>query len=484
MSNISLFSTWNSCLQYMRDNLVMLEDKKDIKKLEEGFDLLFDKVSVLSFESSNLTLQIPSNFYKEYIEDNYIKLLSSALRKYFGKNIKLWYQVAEIKSEIGVLKTKPQSSITSVTPKMQEVNNPNFNPQSMNAFSIPGMKKIKINSNLNPNLSFDNFIVGECNKFTASIANNIAKTPNATAFNPLFIHGGIGVGKTHIAHSIGLQIKELFPDQVVLYISFEKFLQHFVSASKAKKHTEFSSFYQMVDVLIVDDIQFISSKKATQEVFFHIFDHLHQNNKRIILTSDRAATEIQDVDERVLSRFKWGLSTEIFSPDYDTRRKIILSKLNRDGIDLQDDMIDFLAKETHTNVRELEGIINSVIAHATYNKSDINVELLKSTINKIAVCKNKITNINFIQQVVCSYFKITKEDLVSKSRKRIHSLPRQLAMYYCKKLTDETYVKIGQETGNKDHTTVIYSCEVIDNVSKTSKELRSYMKDLEQLLKH
>ena len=208
------------------------------------------------------------------------------------------------------------------------------------------------------------FIEGESNKFASTVARTIAKRPGATSFNPLFLHGGVGVGKTHIAHAIGLEVKNLYPEKVVLYVSSEKFIQQFVSAAKAQNKTDFANFYQMIDVWIIDDVQFLSSKVATQDMFFHIFDHLHQNGKQIILTSDKAPADIQDIQERIVSRFKWGLSAEIKSPDYDTRKKIVVNKLHRDGIVLDNELIDYLATEVNSNVRELIGIINSVIAHS------------------------------------------------------------------------------------------------------------------------
>ncbi|AZI20542.1 chromosomal replication initiator protein DnaA [Chryseobacterium taklimakanense] len=473
---------WEKCLLFMRDNLNAAEDNDDLKKLEKSFDLLFDKVQPLSLVNHNLTLLVPSDFYKEYIEDNYLSLLSAALRKNIGKGVKLWYSVMENKPA-GKEKpiTQKVKGISTPAPKIQEAMPKAKN--LVNPLVAPGIRKVNIESNLIPHLSFDNFVEGESNKFASTVAKSIAKRPGATAFNPLFIHGGVGVGKTHLAHAIGLEVKNNFPEKVVLYLSSEKFIQQFVSAAKAQNKTDFQNYYQMVDVLVIDDIQFLSGKAATQDSFFHIFDYLHQNGKQIVLTSDKAPVDIQDIQERIVSRFKWGLSAEVKSPDFDTRRKIIVDKLSRDGIVLTDDMVDYLAGEVKSNVRELIGVINSVIAYSTIYKSELSLELLKDTINKIASTQKKVINIPYIQEVVCEYFGLNREQLLSKSRKRDIALPRQLAMYFSKELTNATFSKIGEEMGGKDHSTVMYAVETIKDVSKIDKEIKKYVKDLSERMK-
>lgn len=480
--NQNLSELWGKCLSFMRDNLNAMEDDNDLKKLEESFDLLFNKVQPLSLVENNLTLLVPSDFYKEYIEENYLSLLSAALRKNFGKGVKLWYSVMENKPvgrEQPIVQMVKGNS--TPPPKMQEAMPKTKN--LVNPFVAPGIKKVNIESNLIPHLSFDNFVEGESNKFASTAAKTIAKRPGATAFNPLFIHGGVGVGKTHIAHAIGLEVKQNFPDKVVLYLSSEKFIQQFISAAKAQNKTDFQNYYQMVDVLIIDDIQFLSGKAATQDSFFHIFDYLHQNGKQIILTSDKAPVDIQDIQERIVSRFKWGLSAEVKSPDFDTRKKIITDKLSRDGIVLTEDMVDYLAGEVNSNVRELIGVINSVIAYSTIYKSDLSLELLKDTIKKIASTQKKVINIPYIQEVVCDYFNLSREMLLSKSRKREIALPRQLAMYFAKEMTNATFSKIGEEMGGKDHSTVMYAVETIRDISKIDREIKKYVKELTEKIK-
>ena len=368
--------------------------------------------------------------------------------------------------------------ISTQTPKIQEAR-PVPKESNVNPFVVPGIKKVNIDSNLKADQSFDNFVEGESNKFAYTVAKNIAKRPGSTAFNPLFVYGGYGVGKTHLAQAIGLEVKASYPEKVVLYQSSEKFIQDFVKAAKSQNKTDFQHYYQMIDVLIIDDIQFLSGKAATQDSFFHIFDYLHQNGKQIILTSDKAPADILDTQERIISRFKWGLSAEIKSPNFETRRKIIVDKLNRDGIELTDDMLDYLASEVKTNgVRELIGVVNAVIAYSTVYKSDFSLDLLKDTINKLATTQKKTINIPYIQEIVCDYFGIKREQLLSKTRKREIALPRQLAMYFAKEYTNATFTKIGEEMGGKDHSTVMYACDTIRDVSKIDKELKKYIKDL------
>ena len=469
--NENLVLIWDRCLQFMRDNLNAAEDNTDLKKLENSFDLLFDKVQPISLVNNNLTLLVPSDFYKEYIEDNYLSLLSAALKKNIGKGVKLWYSVMENKPSG---KEKPITmnvkGISTQQPKIQEAR-PILKDTNVNPFVVPGIKKINIDSNLKADQSFDNFIEGESNKFASTVARSIAKRPGSTAFNPLFVYGGYGVGKTHLAQAIGLEVKSSYPEKVVLYQSSEKFIQDFVKAAKSQNKTDFQHYYQMIDVLIIDDIQFLSGKAATQDSFFHIFDYLHQNGKQIILTSDKAPADILDTQERIISRFKWGLSAEIKSPNFETRRKIIVDKLSRDGIELTDDMLDYLASEVKTNgVRELIGVV----------KSDFSLDLLKDTINKLATTQKKTINIPYIQEIVCDYFGIQREQLLSKTRKREIALPRQLAMYFAKEYTNATFTKIGEEMGGKDHSTVMYACDTIRDVSKIDKELKKYIKDLKE----
>lgn len=480
MDSEDLSFLWFKCVEFMRSNLKVDNASTPhltIENMYKSFDFIFNKVEAISLQDNHLTLSVPNDFCKEYIEDNYLEELSLALRTYIGKGVKLWYSVQN------TMNSNPQhlKGKSIAKPKKQETMPVPTTP--LNPLLAPGVPKVNIESNLNDNHTFDNFIEGESNKFALTVARSIAKKPGATAFNPLFVYGGVGVGKTHLVHSIGLEVKELYPEKVVLYLSSEKFIQQFIAAAKSHNKTDFQNYYQMVDVLIIDDIQFLSGKAATQDSFFHIFDYLHHNGKQIILTSDKAPVDILDIQERIVSRFKWGLSAEIKSPDFDTRKKIITEKLNRDGIVLTPDMIDFLASEVEANVRELIGVINSVIAYSTVYKSDLSLDLLKETINRIASKQKRVINIPHIQEVICDYFGIKMEELLSKSRKREVALPRQLAMYFSKELTNATFARIGEEMGGRDHSTVMHACDTIKNVTQVDKEIKKYVKDLSERIK-
>ena len=367
--------------------------------------------------------------------------------------------------------------------KVQEVEAPLFIERGVkNPFIIPGLQKLKIDSQLNTNYTFDNFIEGDSNRLARSAGKQIAKRPGGTSFNPLFIYSSVGLGKTHLAHAIGLEVKRIQSEKTVLYVSMEKFCQQFQEATKSNNRNDFIHFYQMIDVLIVDDIHFISGKKGTQEVFFHIFNHLHQNGKQIILTSDKSPVDIQDVEQRLISRFKWGLSTEIQSPDYTTRLAILQQKMEFDGIALSDEVLGYIAKNIKTNIRELEGSLNSIIAQATFNKKEITLDLVEKTLSNLITNSKKDITIDYIQNLVCDYFKVSIDALQSKTRKRDIVQARQLAMYFAKKYTNASLSSIGIQIGKRDHATVLHACKTVDNLFETDKLFKSYVDDLNKKL--
>ena len=292
----------------------------------------------------------------------------------------------------------------------------------------------------------------------------VANKPGGTAFNPLFIFGGVGLGKTHLAHAIGVDIKEKYPKKKVLYVSAEKFTQQFISASTAKdkdKNTlnDFIHFYQLIDVLIVDDIQFLSGKVKTQDAFFHIFNHLHQ--------------------QRLLSRFKWGLSAELQTPDYETRYKILENKFYNDGAEIGEDIIAYLAENIRTNVRELEGVSNSLIAQAAFNRKEYSIELAQSIIDKSVKNNRNDLTIDHIQQIIADYFGLDIESLHSKTRKRNVVQARQLAMFFSKKYTKNSLSTIGSQIGQRDHATVLHACKTVENLIETDRAFKKYVSDLE-----
>ena len=267
-----------------------------------------------------------------------------------------------------------------------------------------------------------------------------------------------------------------------MYISAEKFTQQYVESVKKNTRNDFIHFYQLIDVLIVDDVQFLSGKSGTQDVFFHIFNHLHQNGKQVIITSDKPPIDMQDIEQRLLSRFKWGLSAELQNPSYETRVSILKNKLFRDGVKINDEVIEFVAKNINTNVRELEGAIVSLIAQSSFNKVDISIELAKDVINKFVKNNKKEVSIEYIQKVVSDYFQMDIQTLQSKTRKRHIVQARQIAMYFAKKYTKASLASIGSQIGRRDHATVLHACKTVDNLSFTDKQFRTYVEDLNQKL--
>ena len=310
----------------------------------------------------------------------------------------------------------------------------------------------------------------------------VSNKPGGTSFNPLMIFGGVGLGKTHLAHAIGVEIKDKYPDKTVLYISAEKFTQQYIESVKKNNRNDFIHFYQVSDILIVDDVQFLSGKSGTQDVFFHIFNHLHQNGKQVILTSDKAPIDMQDIEQRLLSRFKWGLSAELQTPNFETRISILKNKLFRDGVEIDDEVTEYVAKNINSNIRELEGAIISLIAQSSFNKVEITLSLAKDVINKFVKNNRREVSIDYIQKVVSDYFQMDVETLQSKTRKRHIVQARQIAMYFAKKFTKASLASIGTQIGRRDHATVLHACKTVDNLSFTDKQFRKYVEDLNQRL--
>ena len=418
-----------------------------------SYDTWFKETKLIGIKNNTMQIEVPMEFHKKILNQTYYDLIEEIVSTVTGTSYDIEFLSAEEIKPLEVL-------------ELDEVEEP---------------ENKNLNSNLKPEYTFENFVIGDSNRFAQLAALAVAEQPGKI-YNPLFIYGKSGLGKTHLMHAIGNYIVQK-SNKKVLYVTSEEFISDFIGINKKDENnydivSQFKEKYRNIDILMIDDIQFLSGKAATQDMFFHIFDHLHQNGKQIILTSDKAPADIQDIQERIVSRFKWGLSAEVKSPDFDTRKKIIVDKLHRDGIVLKDDMVDFLAGEVKSNVRELIGVINSVIAHSMISKSDLSLDLLKETINKIAANQKKTINIPYIQEVVCEYFGIQREQLLSKTRKREIALPRQLAMYFAKEYTNATFTKIGEEMGGKDHSTVMYACETIRDVSKIDKELKKYLKEI------
>lgn len=467
-------SVWNECLTFIKDNIK-----------PQAYKTWFEPIKPIKISGDSLTIQVPSKFFYEWLEEHYIKLLRVALVKQLGNDAKLIYDVRM---------ENAYSSSTPHTVKIPSANRNPINPQGVtvpleinrrelkNPFVIPGIQKVKIESQLNPNYNFDSFIEGDSNRLARSAGMAVANKPGGTSFNPLMIYGGVGLGKTHLAHAIGVEIKDKYPDKTVLYIASERFIQQFIESVKSNTRNDFIHFYQMIDVLIIDDVQFLSGKTGTQDVFFHIFNHLHQNGKQVIITSDRAPVDMQDIEQRLLSRFKWGLSAELQVPDYETRVSILENKLFRDGVEMPADIVDYIAKNIKSNVRELEGVLVSMIAQASFNRKEFTLALTKQIVDKFVKNTKREVSINQIQKVVSSYFDLDVATLQSKTRKRHIVQARQLAMFFAKRMTKASLASIGSQIGKRDHATVLHACKTVDNLTETDKQFRKYVEDLTKKL--
>ncbi|MFQ3350936.1 MAG: chromosomal replication initiator protein [Candidatus Marivariicella framensis] len=465
---------WSKCLSFIKDNIQ-----------PQAFKTWFEPIEAVKLANNVLSIQVPSKFFYEWLEEHYVSLLKSVLVQQLGPDARLVY-VIKMENTFGNKQPftesipsnhrdsiKPQDVSAPMTSRSHELKNP---------FIIPGIRNLQIESQLNPNYNFDNFLEGDANRLARSAGLAVSNKPGGTSFNPLLIFGGVGLGKTHLVHAIGVEIKDKYPEKTVLYISAEKFTQQYIESVKKNSRNDFIHFYQVIDILIIDDVQFLSGKSGTQDVFFHIFNHLHQNGKQVILTSDKAPVDMQDIEQRLLSRFKWGLSAELQSPDFETRVSIIKNKLFRDGVNIEDNIIEYVAKNIKTNIRELEGAIISLIAQSSFNKMEITIQLAQEIVNKFVKNTKREVSIDYIQKVVSEYFQMDVSTLQSKTRKRHIVQARQLAMYFAKKFTKASLASIGSQIGKRDHATVLHACKTVDNLSFTDKQFRKYVEDLNQKL--
>lgn len=456
----------------------------------QSYKTWFEPIRPVAYEGDEniLTIQVPSQFFYEYLEEQYIDLLKLTIHKILGPTGRLKYSI--VMDNYGSdnpldIKLPTTDRTNTVNPAVRVPINfeDEEDKQILNPFVVPGIKKIKVESQLNENYSFDNFIEGDCNMLARSAGLAVAKNPGKTAFNPLFIYSQTGLGKTHLCHAIGLETKKYHPNLVVLYVNAEQFVQQFLSSCNPQKNTrrDFIHFYQMIDVLIIDDIQFLSGKKAaTQEAFFHIFNHLQQSGKQLIFASDKAPVELKDMEPRLLSRFKWGLSADMQAPDIETRIRILKRKAFNDGIELPEDVIDYVASRVKSNVREMEGLFISLIAQSSLNKKAITLDLARQLVERFVHNSTQEVSIEFIVNEVCNHLNVPIEVFYSKSKKREMVQARQLAMHFAKKYTKCSLAAIGQQCGGKDHATVIHALKTVANLLETDKQFRTLANEIEK----
>ena len=465
---------WSNCLRFIKDNVNGAE-----------YRTWFETIVPIKLNEKVLTIQVPSPFYYEYLEETYIDLLRKALHSELGEGAGLEYNVV-MRNPIP---HNPDTVIKLPTNDKKDlynnpVNMPNEDHSSIkNPFVIPGIQKLQIDPKLNNRNTFSRLVEGEFNRLARSAGYAIATNPGKTTFNPLFIYGGSGLGKTHLAQAIGIETKDRFQDKVVLYVTGHEFTTQFVDATHNNNRNDFLHFYQMIDLLIIDDIHELSGKPKTQDIFFEIFNHLHQTGKQLIITSDKAPADMEGIEDRLLSRFKWGLSAELTSPDYESRKAILKQYAYSEGIEINDDIIDYVAAHITNNIRELEGSLISLLAHSTLNRETITIDLARQIIDKLVKNTTRELSVGYIQKVVCDYFNLHTDAITSKTRKREIVQARQIAMYFAKNMTKLSLTTIGSQIGGKDHATVLHACKTVNNLIDTDRQFKGYIDEIEKKLK-
>ncbi|MFO7799315.1 MAG: chromosomal replication initiator protein DnaA [Rhodohalobacter sp.] len=474
MNTLTAESAWSECLEIIQDNISYQKYKS-----------WFEPIKPVKLENDTLTIQVPSQFWYEWLEEHYYNMLRSTIAKILGDKGKLEYSVLVEKSD----RMEDNRSVRlpqrpSPPNNSQQVNTfSDYHPGKIeNPFVIPGIKKANIESNLNSNYVFERYIEGDCNRLARSAAMAIAENPGKNSFNPLFVYGGTGLGKTHLIQSIGNKIKRDFGDEfAVMYVSSETFTNEFVQAIRNNRASEFTTYYRNIDVLIVDDIQFFSGKEKTQEEFFHIFNALHQDGKQIILSSDRAPKDIPDIEDRLISRFSWGLSADLQIPEYETRFAILERKANDNGITLDPNILEFIAHNFKSNVRDLEGAIIKLLATASLkNVDEIDLTLAKNVLKDMVKSSHTQISIESIQNYVCEHFGIDTNKVREKTRKQEIVEARQIAMFLSKKYTKSSLKTIGLQFGGRDHSTVIHAISTVEERLSTSPKHKRILNELEQ----
>lgn len=452
---------WSKCLTVIRDNIGA-----------SAYNTWFAPIVPLEFVNGVIVLQVPSQFFVEYIEEKYIDLLSRTLHRVIGAGTKLEYRV---------LIDKTSNSSTQIPSNIDAKPVQSAKPGLKNPYEKPALPEI--DPQLNFAYHFGNLIEGSSNILARSAGEAIAREPGTTAFNPLFVYGKSGVGKTHLANAIGVLCKQLFPQKRVLYVSANTFQIQYTDAVRNNTVNDFLNFYQTIDMLIIDDVQELEGKTATQNTFFHIFNYLHQNSKQLVLTSDRSPMEIKNIEQRLLTRFKWGLNAEMEKPDFDLRKAILRNKIYNDGLQIPDEIVDYIAENVTDNVRDLEGVLISILAHSTLTQKKIDMKLAEKIVARISINKPRTTTLEQIRDTVCNFYSLSVEAISTKSRKREVVQARQVAMFLCKQMTQNTLATIGLAIGSRDHATVLHACKTVGDQILVDKHFRNEVTEIEGMLK-
>lgn len=452
---------WDRCLDIIRDNIT-----------PEQFAASFAFVELHSFENGKLVLNVPSEFVKKLLEDNFLPLMASTFKRVFGDSIKaLYYNVA-------VVKTTPDCEVvekTNITPRVTN-GEPRLDARkSPDDVTAPMVQDL--DSQLYPHYQFDNYIEGESNRLARSVGESIANNP-AKTFNPFFVYGPSGCGKTHLISAIGTRIKEHHPQMRVLYLSAHLFTVQYTDAVRQNKVNDFIRFYQTIDTLILDDVQELSGKIQTQNTFFHIFNHLHINGKQIILSADRPPIAIQGLEDRLLTRFKWGMQAEIEKPTRNLRLDILSAKVEKEGLNIPYNVLKFISENLDESIRDLEGIINSLIAYSVVYNCSIDMNLVKKVLPRFVERDETPITIDHIKQCVCNHYNLKVSQIESRIRTQQIAHARQVAMYLADQLTDKSHVQIGLYIGNRNHSTVIHAIKQISGIMEMDEKIKLDIKEL------
>ena len=454
---------WQRCLALIRSRLN-----------QQQFTTWFEPIGFKSydFETKEVALYVPSQFFFEYLEENFRQLIYMALYHVFGSDTRLVYQVRVVEDAV----VREEGNGTPMLKEPSPSRMLNRAPGAMHT-AVPATD---FESYLNFEQTFDNFVEGLANRLPRSVGQSVADHPARKTFNPLFIYGPSGCGKTHLVNAIGVRLRQQHPEKRVLYVSAHLFQVQYVDARINNKTNDFIHFYQSIDCLIVDDVQEFSGKEKTLEAFFHIFNHLHLNGRQIIMTSDRPPVELKDMEERMLTRFKWGMLAELEAPDVQLRHDILKRLVRKDGLDIPEDVIEYVADNLQDNVRELEGIVHSMLAYSVVHGSNINLDFARKILKANTRYRRRALTIEDIVESVCRHYKVSHEELYGECRKAEFVLARQVAMYLSQKHTGDTAKHIGYVIGRRTHATVIHG---IHNIEKKMKENSAFKKEIRELEK-
>ncbi|EHL78692.1 chromosomal replication initiator protein DnaA [Bacillus smithii] len=438
-------------------NKALASIEKKISK--PSFETWLKSTKAHALQGDTLIITAPNEFARDWLEGRYSQLIAGVIYELIGEELEIKFIIPQNQEE--------KDYDIPVPKKVQHKDDEYDFPHSM----------------LNPKYTFDTFVIGSGNRFAHAASLAVAEAP-AKAYNPLFIYGGVGLGKTHLMHAIGHYVQEHNPSAKVLYITSEKFTNEFINSIRDNKSDEFRNKYRNVDVLLIDDIQFLAKKEQTQEEFFHTFNTLHEESKQIVISSDRPPKEIPTLEDRLRSRFEWGLITDITPPDLETRIAILRKKAKAEGLDIPNEAMLYIANQIDTNIRELEGALIRVVAYSSLINKDINADLAAEALKDIIPSsKPKVITIQEIQRVVGEHYNVKIEDFKAKKRTKSIAFPRQIAMYLSRELTDSSLPKIGEEFGGRDHTTVIHAHEKISKLLQTDEQLKRSIAEIENKLK-